>query len=388
MVCRGLSRLRRGWLPPLVAWACAACGAGDGPAAPADPAARGPFAVGVTTLQVADPEDAGRDFAVEVWYPAAPPDGEPLYERTLGVDTYSLRDAPADRRGAPFPVVGFSHGRSGLRLQSLYLTQHLASHGYVVVAPDHRYDTFLDADDARAAEVLRSRPRTVRLALDALLARSASPDDPLAGLGDPARVGVVGHSFGGFTVLLLGGARMDLPALRAACAAQPDDLACGSLDDTITDAVVAGFADARVRATLALAPGGRTAFGPAGLQALVGPTLVQAGTLDTITPLATETVPIHEGLPAPTLLAELDGAAHFSFTDICALYEQTGGATGPFAFLATEGCGPDTVPIEQAHLASRALATAFLDLHLKGLPDERGILDPARGVPGARLRQR
>ena len=43
-----------------------------------------------------------------------------------------------------FPVVIFSHGKGGLRQQSTFYTAVLASHGYVVVSPDHEGDTIVE----------------------------------------------------------------------------------------------------------------------------------------------------------------------------------------------------------------------------------------------------
>jgi predicted dienelactone hydrolase len=375
---------RRALLLALLIGAC-----GGGPSDPSrqarDPAARGPWGVGVTTHTVTDAADPERSFKAEVWYPATPAVGAP-FDEVFNLETTAVRDAPADLRGAPFPVVVFSHGNGGIRNQSIYLTEHLASHGYVVVAPDHLYNTLLDYDDSRIAEVMRHRPRDASLALDTLLNHTLTLGDPLAGVADGVRVGAAGHSFGGFTVLLLAGAAMDLPSYAADCAPTPDSLFCQGADGTITDADVAGFRDPRILATLAIAPGGRVAFGPAGLAAAHGPIQVQAGTLDTTTPMATEMGPIHDGLPPAKVMAEFAGAAHFSFTDICPLYELMGGAGGPLDFLATEGCGPNTAPVREVQAASRTLAVAFFDLHLRSLPDAAGYLDPARGVAGVTLR--
>jgi predicted dienelactone hydrolase len=365
----------------------AACGGGtDDPSRQSrDPARRGPWGVGVTTYSVTDPGDATRTFKVEVWYPATPAAGAAV-DKVFNIESTSVRDAPADLRGAPFPVVGFTHGNGGIRNQSIYLTEHLASHGYVVVAPDHLFNTLLDYDDSQFASIMRHRPGDVSLALDEVLARGAAAGDPLAGTTDATRVGAAGHSFGGFTVLLLAGALMDLEAYQADCAPTPDDLFCLGADGSITAADVAGFADPRLLAALSLAPGGRVAFGPAGLGAAHGPIQVQGGTLDTTCPMATEMDPIYQGLPAPKSFAEFAGAAHFSYTDICPLYDLMGGASGPLDFLATEGCGPNTTPIADVQAASRTLGVAFFDLHLRGLPDVGGYLDPARGVTGVTLR--
>src|SRR5262249_60645346 len=105
--------------------------------------------------------------------------------------------------------------------------------------------------------------------------------------------------------------------------------------------------------------------------------------------LATPTLevePMFDALSGAKSLGMLDHAAHFSFTDICVLYNETGGATGPLAFLATEGCGPETLPVDRAHAASRTLAAAFFDLHLRDAADARGYPGAARGVPDAMVR--
>jgi predicted dienelactone hydrolase len=344
----------------------AACGTPniDPASVPRDPASDGPWRVGVRTLD-------GPDGAIEVWYPATPDDdAEP--EVTLGIPSAAVRGAPVDARGGPFPLVAFSHGRGGIRVQSVYLTVHLASWGYVVVAPDHPHDTLGSSNDDAPA-VLRARPHQISAAIDAALASD------LATIIDDSRIGATGHSFGAFTVLVLAGARLDVAALRDACAADPDQLACSGLDDQLTQAVADDFVDHRIAAAVALAPAGRIAFGASGLTALAVPIQIQGGSADTLATADGEIHPIFDGLTArPRSLGVLDRAAHFSFTDICVLYEATGGASGPLGFLATEGCGPDTLPIERAHAASRTLATAFLDLALRGAPDSNGYLT---GVP-------
>src|SRR5665213_2562374 len=74
------------------------------------------------------------------WYtgsPTAPiPAGLPSnLPTTLATDSYMR--VPVSARG-PFPVVLFSHGFGGYPEQSSFLTDHLATWGLVVVAPDHR----------------------------------------------------------------------------------------------------------------------------------------------------------------------------------------------------------------------------------------------------------
>ena len=44
----------------------------------------------------------------------------------------------------PHPLIVFSHGNSGFRRQSTFLTTHLASRGFVVAAPDHTGNTLFE----------------------------------------------------------------------------------------------------------------------------------------------------------------------------------------------------------------------------------------------------
>ena len=74
----------------------------------------------------------------------------------------ALRDAaPADL--SPCPLVVFSHGNSGLRRQSTFLTTHLASWGFVVAAPDHTGNTFEEMMQLESQEERSGRSRTAAI---------------------------------------------------------------------------------------------------------------------------------------------------------------------------------------------------------------------------------
>jgi predicted dienelactone hydrolase len=183
-----------------------------------DPFARGPHPAGVRSLALVDAARDGRALPAEVWYPATDADaGRDLdpttrdaYELIPGFPTFpqdAVRDA-APRAGR-HPVVLFSHGYGGHRRQSTFLCTHLASHGYVVAAADHTGNTAFDIVrqmilahsgkenppiDQQARTAGAARPADVSFLLDTVLA-------DFADVVDAERVGMTGHSFGGWTTI-------------------------------------------------------------------------------------------------------------------------------------------------------------------------------------------
>jgi hypothetical protein len=173
----------------------------------------GPYAVGVTTLDLSDRK-------VEVWYPADPADvGDtpndvyfirsfvpPSFDALIppGVNppyvTAAHRGIPASDEG-PFPLAIFSHGAAGFRLTSTELTTHLASWGFVVISPDYLERGLTNALGSPPVSP-RSDTVVAAEAIDLVRAASSSPG-LLTGTVDPSKVLPFGHSAGGGTSLRL-----------------------------------------------------------------------------------------------------------------------------------------------------------------------------------------
>ena len=282
-------------LPAAAEWV-----AGDArPDAPAL-AARGAYQVGVRTERIvhrgqfdilrataSNPAPRyDRSLTLEVWYPAQLTAGQKeltLYTDVLGAGANNparpntpftftgraARDA-APLKDKPYPLVIVSHGYPGSRLQMSYLTENLASKGYVVVAIDHLEST--RADRAGFASTLLNRPLDDQFVLDTVAAWSKPGSGHyLAGVADAEHTALVGYSMGGYGALVAAGAAVDPAALKL-------------LGVTDTAPFVARAPDPRLRAVVAFAPwgGARGLWSGAALAGVRVPLLFVAGEQDNI----------------------------------------------------------------------------------------------------------
>lgn len=357
-------------------------GGGAGGAAP-DPAQLGPYPVGVTTIALEDPArpelattDAAdhRRLLTEVWYPAAEsargatrtPFASyfgsaadtilPLLKAAFGATdeaieavrndpTGSVRDADVASEGA-FPLVVFSHGNGGLRFQSIFLMEHLASHGYVVVSADHTGNSVVTVVDGKlvlqngqdgsytVAQSAIDRVADVSYLVDAASDWNADANGRFAGSIDVTRAGITGHSFGGFTTLA---------ALRD---------------------------DARFLAGAPLAAGGGM---PTELTQPVAHFLAEEDhTVDNALIEAN-----YAALPRPKMLVSVADAGHFSFSNLCLITPENG-----------DGCGAGTrlgsgqpftfVDDDLVFDVTNYYEAAFFGVHLKG---DRRLVAPLAADP-------
>lgn len=210
----------------------------------------GPYAVGTLTLDLTDPSRTDpyapgpttlRELMVQVWYPADAPGKKPtpwmdhisvvapaisawiempsfFLDHLKYAKTDAYADLPVSSAEAQFPVLIFSHGFGGFRAQNTFQMQELASHGYIVVAPEHTYasvitvfsegrvarhnpntlpDNVSEAEYDRAAKrLLEQWTADLRFVMDQVAEMNMS-DPVLKGKLDLNRLGVLGHSTGG-----------------------------------------------------------------------------------------------------------------------------------------------------------------------------------------------
>lgn len=324
-----------------------------------DPVEEGPFEVGVTTWELEDPtrvndDGAPRRLRVEIWYPAhgggatdeynlvaeAPAE---LSARLAGVDARfaqdASRDAPPDRTGAPYPVVLFSHGNGGIRIQNYDLMSHLASHGHVVIAPDHTGNTLWDGLLGELTLESSLAAFEERLADMPFVAEAVTNDDGvLRDLADRELWAVMGHSFG------------------------------GSISLALTSESRRGPPDERFRLAIPMTPG-------TGALPLLGydtirsrvPVLFFGAQRDHTISWERDQLPGYERMPEPKVLAAVREAGHFSYTVLCRPeLEMLATAAGEdIGDLLADGCGPDFIEPSEMSRVLRWLTTSFLHAYLR-----------------------
>ncbi|MBE1877308.1 alpha/beta hydrolase family protein [Myceligenerans pegani] len=304
-----------------------------------DPFAVGPYSVTRSTDSIDLDTGLGRPHPVETWAPAETPTRGPA--------------------GTEAPTVLFSHRGGAHRGSASFLCAHLASHGYRVLATDHAETVDETLGGARPGEDAAGRAaradliaRTRVVELRTLLERAVADG--------AERIGVVGHSIGGWTALTV------------------------------------AQADPRVDAVVAIAPAGGSDPRPGVYQVTLDPvrsvpTLYLTGAEDVSTRLAGIRDMVSR-TPDPVRLVVLDGADHYHFADdVGAEHEAIRSAADTVPLLSWVRAMrqlDELIDPAVAHAFAQGLTLAHLDATLRDRPAAAALLSgdltaalAARGIP-------
>jgi predicted dienelactone hydrolase len=340
-----------------------------------DPRRPGPFPVGVTTVVFVDPtrecaaSKGPRVLPTEIWYPAADDardlpknrvsdflfrgQSPPLSLAFRGGFRVSIEDADARFRNRAvrdarvrdgrFPLIVFSHGNGGVRFQSTFWCDHMASHGYIVVSCDHtgnaaatlvRGKIVLGGASSREQSA-KDRPADVSFLIDRMAAFDSGEDSRFAGRVDASQVAVAGHSFGGFTA----GAVLN--------------------------------SDQRVKAVVPMA----AVFGERKTYAT--PLLLFVATEDKT--LGVEgnrrAIQYFEDSTGPKYLVEIRDAGHFSFSDMFQYRPDFGDGVGRGKRVTRPDEELEFLGMDETYEIADSYSTAFLGVHLKGEQGYRPFLE-------------
>jgi predicted dienelactone hydrolase len=182
-------------------------------------------------------------------------------------------------------LIILSHGTGGSELAHSSLAEALAQRGYMVAALRHPGDNWQDLSlwQKSPGAFFTERPRQISRVIDALL---GSPEwkDRIATDAQGPRIGAVGHSAGGYTVIALAGGEADLSRIFEHCQSSrtDDPIFCGMGRTSQPPQALPQIpptVDKRVRAVLAMAPLG-VVFSARSLASIQIPTAVYAAEFD------------------------------------------------------------------------------------------------------------
>lgn len=295
----------------------------------------GALGVGKRLYTFTDPTRGSREVPVSVHYPA------------LSDDSMVIADADPDLSGGPYPVVLGSAQMASLT------GPHLASHGFVVIGGVGQ-STWNRHPNARMVDY----PLDLMVALDGM--EDLAADDPLAGLADTSRSGVIDYSFGSWTALMLAGGRVNPSHYETTCTSPPDEwtdywfsYVCGQpdgWDEMTARGAEAGVAttgelwlpmgDARIKAVMPMGPEGYDLVGRDGMAEISIPVLYVAAEDDVTNPYDLAAVVLFEATdPEVASMITLTDIDHFMIFD------------------------------PEAQIQFRRFALAFFGYHLAGIAD-------------------
>ncbi|MDB9529358.1 alpha/beta hydrolase [Oscillatoria sp. CS-180] len=227
--------------------------------------------------------------------------------RTYPTDLYWPNDL--DAIAGPIPVLIFSHGYGDTRThpEIVAAARSLAANGFLVAVPEH-----IGSNKAYQDELARgltqesfdamefiNRPLDIRFLLDTLEQRN---DPDFQGRLQLNRVGLIGHSFGGYTALATAGATVDVNRLRQQCDPETDFapdtvniallIQCRLLEleaspEAMRQLTDGSLADERVGMVMTFAPLSNL-FGEQGMGQIQVPTVIIGGAYDIATPIVLE----------------------------------------------------------------------------------------------------
>ena len=312
---------------------------------------RGPHQVGYQTLELSyERPDNGetRTLRTAVWYPTEETEGgQPFYFGIFPRDGVWQDAAPAPL--TDLPVLVYSHGHYGYAEASADLVEHLTSHGWLVIAPDHTGNTLTNNGQPRETAIYHLRGTDLSAAIDWL--EDIPAEHPLVGMPSD-RIVAAGHSYGGYTVMTVLGAGFSAERIQG-CIDEPEaggDF-CAQFDDTQQALFEAGVRDERISAGILMAAGNFGELGAAGVAQIETPVLQITGGLDDAVRNETNGDPIWDALPAgDKVRVNLPRGCHQTFAVGCGLPGELETARGfelvntyGLAFARKWGEGDDSV---------------------------------------------
>ncbi len=327
-----------------------------------DPDTYGLWEVGHKSFTAIDSTREDRSLLVDVWYPVDPDKAKwgvlakyPLLG-PLGLTADIAMMCKPVSEDPDRNLIVFSHGYCGTNTQSTPLMETLASHGFIVVSPEHTGNAQASPTDS-FDDAAANRVPDVSFIIDTMLARNNDPEDCFYNRLKEDSVGVVGHSFGGMTAI--GSA-----AGWAGAEADPRVSAIVPISAVI---------DATIQSDHRDSP--NAGFSEEQLSAISVPVMLIGGTEDINVPIENNALAF-EWIPAPVYKVDVEGATHTHFANICAiadflfdlninmdLWELIGAGELTQPYLDT--CSEEAFPVDEVTRLQNLYVVSFFKRYLQ-----------------------
>ena len=313
------------------------------------------FSAGYEVLRIVDAV-TDRPIHLDVWYPVAGRLEEP---HNYGFSVGSVVSG-GPMTGDKLPVVLLSHGSMGSASNYSWIAEHLARRGYFVLGVSHYGESpVFGQDSVDPASVARfgDRTRDLNYALDYFVSRSR-----YAGQVDLDRLGAIGHSSGGASVIMLGGGQFSVGSLASYCASEVAaiDKGCwypvGDSDELGTQRPVRSTYP--IRALVVLDPAVGPGFDDSSLRPVTAATLIIGSVQNDFLPFAHHAGRYADRLPGAQVVRLDSGEGHFVYLDECGL---------PLEVMGVPLCA-DREGVDRAEVHSRLtqVIESFFSRHLMG----------------------
>ncbi len=310
------------------------------------------------------PDDTERTIKVAFWYPSRRTVGGTLARYTgvlarRGEGVRVRQGLELAREDGPFPLLIFSHGNAGLAEQNYFMTEHFASHGWIVASVEHTNNSISDTDGSINFRSAIDRPQDMSALLDWLeelpaghILKDTMTDD----------VVMSGHSFGGLTTLANAGATFPVEDLEAACQNMEIDRRICELfngDQDVQALFAAGFLDDRIKVAIPQAPASGQVYQD-GTSAITMPTLMFTGGKDRSLPNAEDGDVLWDAMVGEQhMRVDVLRGGHFTFSNMCDILPG-------IELTVTDGCSDEFIDPPLAYDLINHYSMAFAYHHLYG----------------------
>ena len=273
------------------------------------------FSAGYEQMRITD-ESRNRPIHLDIRFPSK---GEEK-EHNYGISKGSVAEG-ATLVGEKLPVILLSHGSMGAASNYSWLAEYLSRHGYVVLGVSHFGESpvFGPASlDPTSVSRFGDRTKDLNFALDFLLERSKYATNL-----DSTKIGAIGHSSGGASVLMLAGADFSVKKLSEYCR-KPEasnDKGCSYPRSTEPDQqrTLPTPSTRTFKALVAIDPAVGPGFAEENLKSFKIPTLIIGSVKDDFLPYQFHAGYISSSIRRSKTIKLDNGEGHFVYLDECSL---------------------------------------------------------------------